>query len=138
MTSQGASGPLDARSEINASRACLLLGNVRNQPLNDHAEGLSQIENGDKAAFKYIDFKKGVKNITLRISPGSSGGRISIYLDQPWYNKLAEIKIEPATGEKQWRTLSFDVEEVSGVHALWFQFYGKGNDLFSIDWFRFE
>jgi arabinoxylan arabinofuranohydrolase len=138
MTSQGASGPLDARSDIDAGWACILQGNVRIQSLTDNVEGLSQIENGDKAAFKYIDFKKGVKSITLRIAPGSSGGKMTLYLDQPWYNKLCEIRIEPENGVKQWKKVTFDVQKVSGVHALWFQFSGKGNDLFSIDWFRFD
>jgi hypothetical protein len=41
-------------------------------------------------------------------------------------------------GEKTWKTLSFDVEPVAGVHALWLQFSGKGKNMYSIDWLKFE
>ncbi len=138
MTSQGASGPLLATSKIEAERACLLLGNIRVQPITLDNDGLFQIENGDKAAFKYIDFDKGVKTISLRIKPGTGGGRIVVYLDQPWYRKLAEINLGTSEGTSEWQILSSAVENVTGTHALWFQFSGRGKDLLSIDWFKFE
>jgi arabinoxylan arabinofuranohydrolase len=138
MTSQGAGGPFSATSVIDAERACLLNGNVRIQAFASDNEELTGISNGDRAVFKYVDFGNGVKRITLRIAPGEDGGRIVVSIDQPWYKRLANITIDGVKGEKTWKTLSFDVEPVTGVHALWLQFSGKGKDTYSIDWLKFE
>jgi hypothetical protein len=138
MTSQGAGGPLPATSTIEAEQACLLYGNVRIQAFANENEELGGIVSGDRAGFKYVDFKDGVKKIVLRIAPGKDGGRIVVAVDQPWYKRLANITIDGVQGERQWQTLTFDVGSVSGVHALWLQFAGSGRDLFSIDWIRFE
>jgi hypothetical protein len=94
--------------------------------------------NADKAVFKYVDFGEGVREISLRIAPGSDGGRIAVALDQPWHKRIANITVPASKGEKEWQTLTFNVERVSGVHALWLQFFGKGKDLFSIDWISFN
>jgi arabinoxylan arabinofuranohydrolase len=138
MTSQGAGGPLPAASEIDAERACLLYGNVRIQAFDAEDEELAGIENGDKAVFKYVDFKEGVKSVTFRIAPGADGGRIVVSIDQPWHDRLADITVPAAQGVKEWQMMTFDVKPVAGVHALWLQFFGKGKQMFSIDWLKFN
>jgi hypothetical protein len=138
MTSQGAGDPLPATSKIEAERACLLYGNVRIQAYAPESEELAEMGNADKAVFKYVDFKDGVKKITLRIAPGENGGRIVVAIDQPWHKRLANITIPGVQGAKEWQTLTFDVQSVTGVHALWLQFFGKGKEMFSIDWLSFH
>jgi len=138
MTSQGAGDPLAATSTIDAERACLLYGKVRIQAFTPDNEELAGMENGDKAVFKYVDFKEGAKSITIRIAPGEDGGRIVVAIDQPWSKRLANITIPGANGKKEWQTLTFDVDRVAGVHALWLQFFGKGSQMFSIDWLAFN
>ena len=138
MTSQGAGGPLAATSTIDVERACLLYGNVRIQAFSSDKEELAGIANGDKAAFKYVDFKDGAKHVVIRIAPGEDGGRIVVSIDRPWHKRLANITIDGAKGEKEWRTMTFDIEPVTGVHALWLQFYGTGNQMYSIDWLSFQ
>jgi hypothetical protein len=45
----------------------------------------------------------------------------------------------PATEEEgAWITLTGDAGEVEGVHALWLVFEGEGEDLFSLDWLKFQ
>lgn len=56
MTTQGASGPLDARQQMDTERACLLHGNVRIEAVETNNEALTEIRGGDKAAYKYLDF----------------------------------------------------------------------------------
>ena len=138
MTSQGAGDPLPATSKIEAERACLLYGNVRIQAYSPDGEELAEMGNADKAVFKYVDFRDGVKKITLRIAPGENGGRIVVAIDQPWHKRLANITIPGVKGAKEWQTLTFDVQNVTGVHALWLQFFGKGKEMFAIDWVTFE
>lgn len=139
MTSQGAGGPIDARSKTGAEAACILQGNVRIESFDKEQEKLSQIRNGDKVVYKYIDFGTGVGKITFRIAPGNSGGTIVINADKPWHKQLASVNIEANSGKTEWQTLTFDVQTISGVHALWFQFSGKEKEeLMSIDWFKFD
>ncbi len=138
MTSQGAGDPLDATSHIDAERACLLYGNVRIQAFEPKNEALFHIKNGDRAVFKYIHFRQDVKSMTLRVAAGADGGRIIVSLDKPWHNKIADIDIRASKGQMKWQQLTFDVKNVTGIHALWLQFYGKGRDLFAIDWLRFD
>ncbi len=138
MTSQGAGGPLKANEKIGAERACLLHGNIRIQAVDNQNEVLTQIKNGDKAVFKYIDFGDGMKSVKIRFSPGSKNCTLVISADSPWKNQLASINIKANSDPKEWKTESFEISKISGVHALWFQFWGEEGESMSIDWFLFE
>ena len=59
-------------------------------------------------------------------------------IDQPWHKKIAEIKIDSTEKNIDWQTLTFNVEKITGVHALWLQFFGEGNEMFEVDWIRFN
>jgi arabinoxylan arabinofuranohydrolase len=137
MTSQGAGGPLNAFSQIDAERACLLYGNVRIQAFTSDNEELAGIRNRDKAAYKYIDFKEEVDTLTVRIAPGTKPGKIDIVLDDSWGPSIGHIDV-PGNGDgKTWTTFSVKVKNTKGVHALWLGFYGDGDDLFKVDSFNF-
>ncbi len=137
MTSQGAAGPIPATSQIDAAWACILNGHTRIAQHDTYAEGLTYIHSGDKAAYKYINFGEGVENITMRLKPGKSGGRIVVSLDKPWHRRLAILEVEP-DNDGHWKELTFPVESAEGVHALWLHFYGEDREMFAIDWFRFD
>ena len=138
MTSQGAGPPLIAKSRIPAERACLLHGNVRIEAFSEDNEQLGEVRNEDKAAYKFIDFDKGVESISVRVKPGSSEGGISFKADMPWGISLGHVDIPASDGEDEWITLSTKTEAIEGVHALWLVFDGKGEDLFSLDWIEFQ
>jgi arabinoxylan arabinofuranohydrolase len=137
MTSQGAGNPLDAKTTIQAERACLLSGNLRIEQKVGIQEGLEKIYNGDKAAFKYINFAEGVDSVTLRIAPGTKGGKIFLSLDKPWQKRIATLIVKP-NENNEWLELTFKVENTTGVHALWMLFYGEDGQMFSIDWLKFK
>ncbi len=136
MTTQGAGFPLDATLKTEAERACLLYGHVRVEHNGSGNDKLSQIHNKDKAVFKYIDFKDGVKTLTLKFKKSKGSGKIELMTDQPWHKKIAEIPIG-STGN-DWQELTFKVDDVKGVHALWMQFFTEGKGNFEIDWLRFN
>lgn len=93
MTTQGAAGPLDARNKMDAERACLLHGNVRIKAFAPDNEELTDIREGDRAAYKYIDFSDGVKSVTFSVTPGQDAGRIEVAIDRPWGWAPATIHI---------------------------------------------
>lgn len=137
MTSQGAGPPLSAFKKIDAERACLLFGNVRIQQFEPLNEELGGIKSTDNVAYKYVDFKDGAEKVTFRIKPLEKGGFISIHLDQPWKKSVGKIEI--LTGKNSdWQIYSAKIEKIKGIHAVWLKFYGKENNLFEVDWFRFE
>ena len=137
MTSQGAGDPLDARSAIDAARACLLYGDVRIQASGPGREELAGIRQGDCAGYKYVDFGAGVGGVTVRVAPGAEPGRIELALDQMWSAPVATIEVPGGGDGTAWTELTAAVKEARGVHALWLRFRGRGEDLFRVDAFRF-
>jgi hypothetical protein len=138
MTTQGAAGPLNPLKKMDAERACLLYGNVRIAAFTLENEELTGIQNDDKAAYKYFDFGSGVDSITIAAAPGTNPGTIEIAIDNAWGRVISSIQV-PGNGDgKTWVNLSAKVKKITGVHAVWLRFYGKGKDLFNVDWFQFS
>lgn len=147
MTTQGAAGPLDAREQMDAARACILHGNVRIQLIEPNHEALTEIKNEDAVAYKYLDFGKGVKNVTFRIMPGSDAGYIRVNVGDPFNWTGNAIVRVPGNGDgKTWITLTvpvsntvtFPTSDVVGIKPVWLTFYTKGKKSFKVDWFKFE
>jgi len=138
MTSQGAGPPLDARAPIEGGRACLVFGGAHIRLFEGGFEGLDGLRPGDRAAFKYVDFKEGVKSMSARVRPGKTGGRIDLVLDKPWNAAFGSVAVAAAEGEEEWVTITAPVGEAAGTRALWLRFHGEGEELFSLDrfWFR--
>ena len=136
MTSQGPGEPLEAKNRTDASRACLLHGNVRIMEENPGNEILGSFRNGDAAIFKFIDFNTDVSSVRMRIKT-SKGGRIVLSAGKPWEKRIAEYRTGPGSPEGDWQLIEFPVREIEGIHALWIQCYGEEGDLLDIDWFQF-
>jgi len=140
MTSQGAGQPLDANSEIDAARACILSGNVRVELAEPGNEVLAKIAHEDRAGFKYIHFGQSLNQIILKIKPGQNDGKVSVRLDMPWGPKLAEVPV-PAGNDGAFVSIASKITPVSGVHALWLMFYSQQPDQkldLALDSFWFE
>jgi arabinoxylan arabinofuranohydrolase len=137
MTSQGAADPLAATNVIEAEQACLLFGNTRITAFDENHEQLTGIRNGDKAAFKYLNFGEGAESFEITVVPGKRGGKIHLTLDQPWRSNIGTIDVPAGTGDRKWITLSCKIKPTQGVHALWLKFEGDGEDLFDVDGFKF-
>ncbi len=147
MTSQGAGKPLDAYSQIEAERACLLFGRVRiesfsldrDNPLNPaNNDQLGQIENKDRATYKYLNFGEGAGAVKVRVAPGKKPGKIQFRLDNPWGPAAGSLEI-PGDGDgKTWKIFETTIREAKGVHALHLLFNAEEKESFNVDWFRFE
>jgi arabinoxylan arabinofuranohydrolase len=147
MTSQGAGKPLDAFSQIEAERACLLYGHVRiesysldaGNPLNKtNADQLGQIENKDRAAYKYINFGDGATTVNVRVAPGTKPGKIQFKLDNLWGPPYGILDVPGGGDGKTWTTLTCKIKEMKGLHAFYLAFAAEGKESFNVDWFRFD
>lgn len=142
MTSQGAGKPLDAFKDVDAARACWMSGHVRieGMPGDADREILSQIRGGDKAVWKYLNFKKKAKSVTVRIK-SSTGGILKFTSDKPDGTRICTGKIEASS---DWQTVTIPViGRFKGVHALWASFEADGQtasdqDIFQLDAIRFS
>lgn len=137
MTSQGAAGPLNAFENIDAERACLLYGNVRIELFQTANEKLTKIHGSDNVAYKYVDFKEGVNEITLRLRALKNGGTITIRTGTPWGPIIGMVTVE-GDENGQWKTVASKIKGADGVHAIWLGFYGLEDELFELDWFKFN
>jgi arabinoxylan arabinofuranohydrolase len=138
MTTQGAGPPPGATATLEAARACLLYGNVRIMADGADREKLAGIRDGDFAAYKYIDFGDGVKSVTFRVAPGKDPGRIELKLGNSWHPNIGVLEIPGSQATGSWQERTVEVEPVTGVHALWLRFQGRGDNLFEVDWLRFR
>jgi hypothetical protein len=141
MTSQGAGRPLLATSKIDAERACLLYGNVRIEAIASDNEALTQVSPGDAACYKYIDFKEGVSEVSIRVKPNAHGGKIDLVLNNPWEASVSSIQVPATSNSEDWITLTAPVSKLTGERALWLKFSGddelKEKNLFEVDWLQF-
>ncbi len=126
MTSQGAGDPLSATEKIDAARACWMFGNVRIEQVAASNEALCKTRHNDRAVIRYVDFGKGgIDKVTLKVRPGNVNGTIQLKPDYPWRGSIASVNIEASAEENpEWITLTADVSDIDGIHALWIQFYG--------------
>jgi len=137
MTSQGAGPALNAFEKIDAECACLLFGNVRIQLFEKNNEELGEIRNDDSAAYKYIDFGNGAEQVEFKVKPLKNGGKISIYIDQPWGKQIGTINIQ-AKEKVEWQTILGKIEKTTGTHAVWLKFQESETETFAVDWFQFK
>jgi hypothetical protein len=123
---------------IDAERACLLHGNLKIMADAKDNEVLTDFREGDRAAYKYIDFGTGLKQATFMVAPGADSGSIMIGLDNPWVWFGPTVQIPGGGDGKTWTSFSIPFGPVTGVHAVWLVFHSKGNDSYKLDWFKFE
>ena len=143
MTSQGAGPALNAFEQIDAARACRLQGHARIRLTagRQDREELGAIHAGDAAAWKYIDFGRGARRVTLRIQ-APKGARVSLRTGSPDGNLLGTVEVRPGGN---WQEVGCRIKKTRGEQALWLEFQplpessaAKDEDLMNLDWIRFK
>jgi len=121
MTSQGASGPLDAFNEIDAARACLLAGDVRIKTVTANNEVLVIYNTAIRWLLSISILKEEQTGILVRVAPGEKPCRITISAGSTWTGSIGSVDV-PAKQSDQWINVKASVKLTKGVHALWFSF----------------
>ena len=137
MTTQGASGPLTALRRFSGAMACQLSGNVRIVKESDRIipnEMLSEIQNGDWAAYKYIDFSDKPKNIRLKYT-SQEQGTIYVRLDSAKGREIGKINV--TSSSKLYTITSTKINVDTGTHAIYLVFETTDNQSLHLDWFEF-
>jgi arabinoxylan arabinofuranohydrolase len=142
MTSQGAPGPLPANMQIQAEWACEMSGNARSQDFksDDLWFGkLANLENGDTAAYKYIQFGKGFKNVRFKTLGVHGEGQIEVWVNNGVKRKkVAGLEIKAFDKVQSYQIVTAPLNQiVKGKQAVTLIFKGFLNKPLDLDWFYF-
>jgi len=98
---------------------------------------VTKIHNGDWIGNGQVDFgSRGAAALKVNAA-GRAGGKIEIRLDTLDGRKIGEIDVPAGSGE-EWQQLQTSVEDVTGVHNLFFKYTGSGTEeLFDVDYWQF-
>lgn len=146
MTTQGPEGPLDPTVRMDASRFCLMHGNLhvgvhgKSEHNEHHREFVQKVHAGDWMAYKYFKFSVGVRRFHVRAGSLGFGGTIELHLDDPDGPLVGTCQVTPTGGWQLWRDFSCDITiDRPGVRALYLCFEGiRPNRLMDIESFWFE
>jgi hypothetical protein len=146
MTTQGVEGPLDPARTIEATRFCLMQGNLhvgvhRKTEFNPvRREFVQKILADDWLAYKYFDFTKSVKSFHVQAGSAAYGGTILLRLDSPNGPLIGTCEVTPTGGWQLWREFNCPVTITNpGIHALYLCFDGlKPSRLMDIESFWFD
>lgn len=116
-----------------------LLPGIETSYCNDICQGrmVTDIESGDWIKVAGVDFENGVTKFEARIS-AQNFGAIEIRIGSETGKLIGTCKIEPTGGLKKWKTVFTKVDEIIGVHDLYFRFTGQGANMFNFNWWKFN
>lgn len=137
MTTQGVSSPIDPLLTMEAYRACLVSGESY-VDADEVGEYFKAVKSGDWAAYKYFDFKDTVRSFEITAASFCYQGLVEIRLDSPKGQLIGKIIIDYTGGWKKWQQFSCNVEQVSGIHAIYLVCYSAYGRPFNIRDFRFK
>lgn len=100
---------------------------------------VTNIDDGEYILVRGVDFGKGAKKFTLSASSHLYGGFIDIYTDSMSTDPIGTIEIGHTKDEL--KNFTIPINTPSGINDLYFRFRGNDmqkNNLFNLDWWRFE
>jgi hypothetical protein len=95
---------------------------------------VTSIHNGDYIKVQGVDFSKGATSIDVSVA-SLYGGKIEIHTGKIDGPILGTININTSGEGDIWKTVSAPVNNIKGVHDLFFVFRGE-KDLFNFDWWK--
>jgi len=98
---------------------------------------VTDIDNGDYIKVRSIDFGKGAKSFEASVA-SASGGSIEIRFDSITGTLLGTCIVKNTGSWQSWAVQSCTVNEVKGIHDVYFVFKGGEGDLFNFDWWKFN
>lgn len=102
-------------------------GGLSRKILADGTVVLDMIDTGDWTRISKVDFgAKGAARLEAAVASDTTEGSIEVYLDEALTGtKIADIALEN-TGADNYKTLSAELSNVTGVHDVYFVFRGAG------------
>ncbi len=98
---------------------------------------LDHIKPGAYVTYNAVNFEsKKLKKVTYRVSSGSQGGTIKLFLDNRF---IASTAVRNTGSWTTWKTVETPIKEkIKGVKNIKLIFEGSGEHLMNLDWIKFE
>ena len=97
---------------------------------------VTAVHNGDYIKVKGVDFSQGASSVEVSVA-SLYGGKIEIHTDKIDGPLLGTVNVSSSGEGEIWKTVSAPVNNIKGVHDLFFVFRGE-KDLFNFDWWKFS
>jgi len=98
---------------------------------------VTEISNGDFIKIRSVDFNKGAKTFLASVAATSSKGKIEVRVDSKDGSLLGTLEVKETGGENNWKIQSCKLNNLKGVHDVYFVFKGGDGNLFNFDWWKF-
>ena len=93
---------------------------------------------GDWIAVSNADFgTNGAQSFSVNVA-SESDGTIELHLDQPQGQLAGTLKIDPTGGNDKWKLLSCNVQNISGIHDIYFVVKGNQENTVNMDYWQFK
>lgn len=100
---------------------------------------VTDIDDGEYINVARVDFgDKGPGRLVMNVASVKNDGSIDIYIDGIDGTKIGTLKVSSTGSLDKYVDMSCGLKEVKGVHDVYFVFHGDKNDLFNLDYWRFE
>jgi beta-xylosidase len=133
-------GTFNPFTQVEAATICYQRG-VKTQPRSSDKRGVyvTALENGAYIKLKGVDFgDKGAAKFLANVAATAEGNVIALRIDSETGNAIGTLKVVPTGGLDKLETQSCTISGVKGVHDLYLKFFGTGEPLMNVDWWKFE
>ena len=111
---------------------------VRTEPCSEGGMDIGSISNGSWVRYATADFGRGARGFAARVASPGVGSRIELHLDRLDGPLIGVCPVPDTGGWQTWRTVTWPIRRVPGVHDLFFRFRGDGTGgLLNVSRFRF-
>ncbi len=136
MTSMGFADKLDPYKENSTYIACVLTGGNYITEVDSLTHPVIKNKNNCVIGFKYFDFttksKSGQTKFSASIKGNVASGKMEIWIDSTdptRGTKIGTVNIEnQGVEETTWREISTQVDQVTGIHGLYFKFVSENEN----------
>jgi arabinoxylan arabinofuranohydrolase len=112
---------------------------IKTERCSEGGLNVTNIRDGAWIKIKGVDFgSKGPHAFDVAVASGGGGGRIKLYLDSLAGQLIGTCSVANTGGWQSWRTVSCEVENVTGVQDLYLKFEGGIEPLFNLDYWQFR
>jgi arabinoxylan arabinofuranohydrolase len=99
---------------------------------------VSAVDNNDYIKVRGVQFNKAGKSFEVSVATASAGGVIQIRADSLEGKLLGSCNVGSTGGWNKWLIKTCKVQQVKGLHDIYFVFKGANGQLFNIDWWKFR
>ncbi len=98
---------------------------------------IQQVKNGGYLYFPNVRNLKKAASATFCVS-SDNGGTIEVRADNENGKLLGSVDVKKTAGPTDYKNVMCELKNTMGVQNIYLKFKGKGNNLFNLDWFRFN